>query len=311
MRNPKLLLFYFVCLLFFFEIKSFSFENKIVAKVENRIITSIDVKNEYNYLLALNKELKNLNNKEFYELSKRSIIREKIKEIEISKYFEDFDLPDEYIKSILKNIYFKLNIKNFKDFENYLNKQEIEYSFVRNKIKIEALWNELIINKYSNKIKINKEEIRQNLIINNQKISKSYLMSEIYFETTNSKEIQTKYNEIKNVIDAKGFSSAALLYSSSSTSSVGGKLNWLKKDSLNKKILKGIDKLKVNEYSTPIIVPGGFLILMLNEIKESKNEQNIEDQIKRIVNQKTNEQLNQFSKIYFNKIKKNLNINEY
>tara|TARA_Y100000591_G_scaffold234989_1_gene205733 strand:- start:67 stop:999 length:933 start_codon:yes stop_codon:yes gene_type:complete len=310
MQNSKLLLFYFVCFLFFFEIKSFSFENKIVAKIENKIITSIDIKNEYNYLLALNKELKNLNDKEFYELSKRSIIREKIKEIEISKYY-DLDLPDEYIKSILKNIYLKLNIKNFKDFENYLNQQQIEYSFVRNKIIIEALWNELIINKYSNKVRIDKKKIRQNINSNNQKISISYLMSEIFFETTNSKEIQTKYNEIKNVIDAKGFSSAALLYSSSSTSNIGGKLNWLKKDSLNKKILKGIDELKVNEYSAPIIVPGGFLILMLNEIKETKNEQNIEDQIKRIVNQKTNEQLNQFSKIYFNKIKKNLNINEY
>ena len=310
MQNSKLLLFYFVCFLFFFEIKSFSFENKIVAKIENKIITSIDIKNEYNYLLALNKELKNLNDKEFYELSKRSIIREKIKEIEISKYY-DLDLPDEYIKSILKNIYLKLNIKNFKDFENYLNQQQIEYSFVRNKIIIEALWNELIINKYSNKVRIDKKKIRQNINSNNQKISISYLMSEIFFETTNSKEIQTKYNEIKNVIDTKGFSSAALLYSSSSTSNIGGKLNWLKKDSLNKKILKGIDELKVNEYSAPIIVPGGFLILMLNEIKETKNEQNIEDQIKRIVNQKTNEQLNQFSKIYFNKIKKNLNINEY
>jgi len=53
------------------------------------------------------------------------------------------------------------------------------------------------------------------------------------------------------------------------------------------------------------------MILKINEIKKKAKKQNIENELKRIINFKKNDQLNQFSKIYFNKIKKNIQINEF
>jgi len=57
-------------------------------------------------------------------------------------------------------------------------------------------------------------------------------------------------------------------------------------------------------------VPGGFLILKLLDFKEVNKEFNIENEVKKIVKEKTNQQLNRFSNIYFNKVKKDIVIDE-
>ena len=76
------------------------------------------------------------------------------------------------------------------------------------------------------------------------------------------------------------------------------------------KLKNEITDLKIGEFSKPIIIPGGALILKLENIKEINNEINLEKKLNELVRYSTNEQLNQFSNIYFNKVKKNIKINE-
>ena len=61
----------------------FAFENEIIVKVDNKIITKIDINNEVKYLSSLNPSLKNLSKNDLFQIAKSSLIREKIKEIEI------------------------------------------------------------------------------------------------------------------------------------------------------------------------------------------------------------------------------------
>ena len=111
-------------------------------------------------------------------------------------------------------------------------------------------------------------------------------------------------------IEESNFKNAALIHSISDSSSIGGNLGWINESSLNQKIKKQITTLEEGQYSEPILTPGGFLILMLEDKKEIENKINLDDELGRIVNLKTNQQFNQFSSIYFNKIKKDLTINE-
>ena len=69
-----------------------------------------------------------------------------------------------------------------------------------------------------------------------------------------------------------------------------------------------VAKLNIGEYTKPQLIPGGFLILKLNDVKKNEVSVNIEDEIKKLIKIKTNQQLNQYSNIYFNKIKKNIKI---
>ena len=298
------------CLLFFFISKPFSLENKILFKINNGIITSIDIEEEYRYLIALNDNLKKLNQNEIIEIAKKSIIKEKIKINEINKSFKNPKIPDEILQQILKNFYTRLNFDNLDDFKKYLISNNVKYQDVKNKIEIESLWNELIIAKFSSKIKINENEIRNNLIKNQEKFSKSYLLSEIFFEVSNSSQLDSTYQKIKEIIKEKGFENAAASISTSSTANQGGKIGWIDEDSLNENLKKILSELNVNEITKPLTMPGGFIILKINEIKKKEKKQNIENEVKRIINFKKNDQLKQFSKIYFNKVKKNTKIHE-
>ena len=301
----------FLTLIFFSNnITAFGLENKILVKIENQIITSLDVNNEYKYLIALNPNIKNSKKEDLIKLSKRSIIQEKIKKIAIEKYFNNPKIPQKYLEQILKNVYSRIGINNLNDFKKYLEINNIDFENVQKKLEIEALWNELILIKFSSKIKIDEENLKNKIQKDNNKFLKSYLLSEISFEISNLKDLDKKFIEISEIIKNKGFDFAALKYSLSPTSNLGGRLDWINENSLNKNIKEAIKKLEINDFTNPIVVPGGFLILQINEIKNTKIEVNIENELKKLVNFEKNTQLNQYSKIYFNKIKKNLDINE-
>ena len=299
-----------ILILLIFNSSIFGIENKILFKVENLIITSLDIESEYKYLIALNPNLKRSNKSDIIALSKRSIIQEKIKKIEIENNFNNPKMPQEFIEQILKNVYLKIGIDNLNNFKEYLKENNINFEDVKNKLKVEALWNQLVFAKFSSKVKIDEEKLKTKIQNGNNKFLKSFLMSEISFEISNLKDLDNKYVEITETIKNKGFEFAALKYSLSPTSSLGGKLGWIAENSLNKNILKSIKDLKVNSISKPIVVPGGFLILQINDIKNEKIEIDLEKELAKLINFEKNNQLNQYSKIYFNKVKKDLEISE-
>jgi peptidyl-prolyl cis-trans isomerase SurA len=305
----KLILIYLAPILFIYSSSSFSIENKILVKIENQIITSLDVNNEYKYLIALNPSLKNSKKKDIIKLSKRSIINERIKKIEIEKNFNNPQIPEKFLDIILQNVYLKIGIENINDFKKYLALNDIDFENVKNKLEIEALWNELILIKFSSKVNINEKNLRKKIQQNN-KFSKSYLLSEISFEVSNLNDLDSKYTEISDAINNKGFDFAALKYSVSATSKVGGKLDWINENSLNKQIKNEIKNLRINDFTKPINVSSGFLILKINDIKNTQIEVDLEVELKKLTNFEKNNQLNQYSKIYFNKVKKNLQIDE-
>ena len=299
---------YWILIFLFSCSNSLSFENKIILKIENQIITSLDVNNEYKYLIALNPSLKDSKKKDVIKFSERSIINEKIKKIEIDKNFDNPKIPESILENILKNVYSKIGLTSLDEFKRYLTINNINYEDIKNKLIIEALWNELIIIKFSSKIKINENDLRKR--INSNKIIKSFLLSEIFFEITDSSNLDDKFKEIKNVINDKGFEFAALKYSISSTSNLGGKLDWINENSLNKNIITPLNNLRINEFTKPITLPGGFLILKINDIQTDKVEIDTNKELIKLKNYEKNNQLNQYSKIYFNKIKKSLEISE-
>ena len=305
----KIMLICLTSIFFIYSPSSFSIENKILVKIDNQIITSLDVNNEYKYLIALNPSLKNSKKEDIIKLSKRSIINERIKKIEIEKNFNNPQIPEKFLDIILQNVYFKIGIENISDFKRYLSINDIDFENVKNKLEIEALWNELILIKFSSKININEDDLRKKIKENN-KFSKSYLLSEISFEVSNLSDLESKYTEIRDVINNKGFDFAALKYSISATSKIGGKLDWINENSLNKQIKDAIKDLKINDFTKPINVSSGFLILKINDVKSTQIEVSVEDELKKLINFEKNNQLNQYSKIYFNKVKKNLQIDE-
>ena len=288
----------------------FAFENKIILKVDNEIITSYDIEIEYRYLSTLNKNIVNLDKKKIFEVSKDSLIKEKIKKIEILKNIDEIKLEEKYINQVIENIYKKIGITNLEKFKEYLEINKVNYNDVINKISIEVLWNDLIYSKYNEKININEEKLRNQLIKVNKKKIKNFDLSEIFFEVIDNENLEETKKKIYRNISEIGFENTAQQFSISDSSKIGGKIGVIAENKLSKKIKDELKNMKINQISKPIIMPSGFLILKINNINETESNFDIESELKKIVKFKVNEQLNQFSNIYFNKIKKNIQINE-
>tara|TARA_Y100000768_G_C23670496_1_gene537526 strand:+ start:36 stop:566 length:531 start_codon:yes stop_codon:yes gene_type:complete len=166
----------YFCIFFLLSNISLSLENKILVKVDNEIITYLDIIDESNYLKALNPQISNLNKSKLLEISKNSVIREKVKKIEILKRVENLNIDSNYLDNLIKRIYLRLNLRSKDEFKNYLKEFDVDFNSVNEKISIEALWNELIYLKFSKKVKINEDKIKKEIIENNKK-KKYFLFS--------------------------------------------------------------------------------------------------------------------------------------
>ena len=303
---------FFISLIFFISVFTnvLSLENKILIKVDNEIITTVDVFNESKYIKAMNKGLENISDEDLWKISINSIKNEKIRIVEILNHVDQIKVDDKNLKIVMEGVYKRLGFENLNEFKDYLEINEISYEFIKKKVEVESIWNELIYSKYYDKIFIDKENLLKKIKNENQKTIKSFLLSEIVFDFDKNTPIEKKFLLIENEINKSGFNNAAFSYSISNSSKSGGNIGWISENKVNQKLKAEILKLEIGQYTKPIIIPGGALILKLDDVKEEKNNFNIDKKLNELVKYLTNEQLNQFSNIYFNKIKKNIRINE-
>ena len=286
-----------------------AFENKILFKIDNEIITTIDIYEEIKFLKVFNPEINSLSDVELFEISKNNLIKDKIKKIEIMKFVKELKVDDKFLLKLIERKYSRLNINSIKNFEKYLKKENLNIETVKGKFIIELMWNDLIFQKFSKKVVIDKEKIKNEISQNSQKkFQKEYLISEIVFNVANKDEFNNKYQKILLDIEKVGFKKTALIHSNSDSATNGGLIGWVKEVNLNKNFKKVISELKPGQFSKPVRTSSGFIIIKIDEEKEYVSKFNLADKIDEIIRFKTNEQLNQFSNMYLNKLKKNLMI---
>jgi len=284
---------------------------EIKYKIGDEIVTNLDILDERKYLVFLRPNLKGLTEKELSIIAENSLIREIIKKKELKRIFKDEENL-EFIEEIKKNLYRYKNVKNESEFKNLLNKSNVNYEKIVMKMKYEAMWNELIIQKYSSLVKIDKTKLKKELQI---KISKNkkyeYNLSEILFDLENNETLEEKYQEILNYTNNYDFKNAAAKFSISNTSIKGGEIGWIKETLLSENLIKILGTMKKNDVSKYINFPNGYLILKINDKREMEQVINVNKELNEMSNFEKNRQLNQFSLLFYKKLKQNININEY
>ena len=301
-----------IILLFFFTHQNLeAIENKILIQIENEIITSIEIFKYSQYLIALDKNIRNLNDEEIFEITKNLLIKEKIKKIKLKDEGLKLRLDEKMLDNYIRSIFSTKGINNLSDYKKFLNNLEVDFETMREKLTINLLWNNLIFKKFSSKLKINKNILREQIENQKNNFLESYLLSEIFFEAADKLNMDKKNKEIRMYIDKENFKKAALVFSQSESANDGGNIGWINANALNKNISKALSSLKKGDITNPISVPGGFLILRLDDKKFTKKDINLEEELNKLIKIKTNQQLSQFSNIYFNKVKKEILVNEF
>ena len=279
-------------------------------KINNEIITSYDIEQEKNYLLALNPNLKQMNENQLMMIAKKSLTKEIIRKNEISKYIE-LKQDDPQIDTVLNNLIKKLNFDNKIEFENYLKNFDILIDDLRKKIEIENEWKNMIYVKYNDSVIIDKKKLIFKIDNLDNDFLIEYNLSEILFSIEKDTNYENKLTQIKKSIENNGFENTANLFSVSDSSKVGGKIGWVAKKNLSPSINNELKNLKDNEYSSPIKIGNNFLILKLNEARKQTNKIDKQAELNKMIVAERTKQLDKFSNIFYNKIKLNTKISEF
>tara|TARA_B100000787_G_scaffold62425_1_gene45852 strand:- start:132 stop:1052 length:921 start_codon:yes stop_codon:yes gene_type:complete len=305
----KLIKLTFFCLIFFSPLNAI--ESHIVLKVNNEIITNIDLEIEYKYLMILNDELKNADKDTMLKLAKESIIREKLKRNELQVYYK-LNGKQDFLDEIVKQYYQKINIETLSDFVIFLNENDLELKTVKKKIEIEVMWNRLVGSKYGNQININEEALKKQIDNSSEKnaLITEYELSEIIFQVNDDIELVNKINLIQQDINEQGFKNSANIHSISDSSKFGGNIGWFNEKQLSKKINLAIKKLSIGEISKPIKITNSFLLLKVENKKQIKNKLDKKKLLAEAILFEQNKQYSQFSIIHYNKVKINSTISE-
>ena len=303
-----------IIFIIFFLLANQSFAKLVNIKyiVEDKVITNIDIRNEINYLLLINKSLSELSDELLVEYSTKSLLKEKIKEVELSRHFI-FGQNDSLINQQLNKFKINLNIGNDENFDELLSRVNLNEEFLSKKIEIELLWNKLIYEKFINQVNIDENKMKEELskkIENSQEEIDEYLIHEILFSADTKDELNLLFSEISKSISNIGFDNTANIFSISNTAKFGGKVGWVNETQLSKNILDKIEDLENFETSEPIQTANGILILMVKDKKKISKKISFEDELQTMLNMEAENQLNQFSQIFFKKIELNTKIYE-
>tara|TARA_S200000501_G_scaffold250168_1_gene234355 strand:+ start:2105 stop:3031 length:927 start_codon:yes stop_codon:yes gene_type:complete len=303
--------FWFILLISFLVFNKTYSQNNIfiVANINEEILTNHDVQQEIAYLKILNPQLRQLSKEKNFEIAKGSLIKETIKKIELKKYF-NLDEEQPIINELFKDFFKRLGFSNKNEFQKMLlSRNTYSTPQIQEKMKIEFYWNRIILEKYEDQVKINKN----NLIKKIQQINEyksEYLLSEIFFYKEKDLKLENQINMIKSSISDIGFNNTASIYSKSESANLGGKIGWVEEENLSKNIIKELKKINKGEFTDIIQFGNNFLILKIEDKKTNKIKTDNDLTLKKMIQFEKNKQLNQFSNIYFNKIKVNYVLNE-
>ena len=304
---------FFIFLIVFLIANNSSFakiENKIIAKIGDKIITNFDIRNEINTILAIsnkninNEDIKTLRNLAFVSLKKQMIRKTEIEKYKITNYNQS-DVNN-YISALEKN----LKLENI-TLEDHFKKYGANYDIFLESVITNFKWNSLIFTIYQKQLDVDEELIKSELdkqIKKNKEIIE-YNLSEIVLENWDDNKLDSVQKSIKN----DGFEKAATLFSNSISSTKGGSIGWVASKSISSKYLEEILKLNKSQISKPIRINNNIVIIKLNDKRTlNLDNMNLVKIEKNIINKKKEEKLNIFSDSHYLDLEKKsyIEINE-
>ena len=308
MKRVKILNYLFIIFFLFQFSNVFSkISNSIVITVGNLPITYLDLVKEMRLIaIVSNNKIENSNKEQIKNIAAKSLIKRKIKEIEIEKYsIKNFNKND--LKKLISQTSINLGT-NEDGLKKIMNLNNLDFKYLEHKYEVDLKWNSLIFELYKNKVVLNMGEVEEilNNTIQNTVSRKDFLLSEIEINLPNN-EMQLVIKKIIKNIEVEGFENTAKKYSISQTAERGGSLGWINEKKLSGKILENIKNLKTNEVGKPIILENSIVFLKkMGEKVYEKDVKKLKDNIIKIEKEK---KLKMFSNSHYSNLERVTQIN--
>ena len=308
MKRVKIINYLFIIFFLFQFSNVFSkISNSIVITVGNLPITYLDLVKEMRLIaIVSNNKIENSNKEQIKNIAAKSLIKRKIKEIEIEKYS-----IKNYNKNDLKKLISQTSINlgtNEDGLKKIMNLNNLDFKYLEHKYEVDLKWNSLIFELYKNKVVLNMGEVEEilNNTVQNTVSRKDFLLSEIEINLPNN-EMQLVIKKIMENIEMEGFENTAKKYSISQTAERGGSLGWMNEKKLSGKILENIKNLKTNEVGKPIILENS--IVFLKKMGEKVYEKDIKKLKDNIIKIEKEKKLKMFSNSHYSNLERVTQIN--
>ncbi len=298
----KIILKLFIFLQIFFFSSAFALiQEKIIAQVENEVITTYDMENEIRTLLVLSdQEITQENINKIKQTALNNLINLKLKEIEVNKFKVQLQ------KNAITNYLINISSNDISSLKNKFLQNSINYDIYIKKIENELKWQSLIYSKYRKNVRINKEEINfelKKILLNQKEILEFNLRQiEVFVEKKDLGDLEEINSQLKGLSFNDAIKKLKINFSEVNNVNIG----WITGDVLSKEVLKIVENMKIGEISDPILNLNSILFLNLVDKKSSNKETLDKDRLREnLINQKKNELYSLYSNSYLSKIKNN------
>ena len=304
------LIFRISIIFFFFQNSNAIIKNKVIAKIDDEIISSYELKNKIKTILILsNQELNQQNIDKTKNLALKTLVNYKLKKIEVEKY--NISTDSEAVANHLNNFYLKFNT-DLNGFKRIFKINNIDFNYYLKEIENEFAWQNLVFKLYANKLEVNDSDIDRQLneIIKKQKNVSEYELAEIEILIEKNLSSDQQIKEIENQIAKIGFENTAIKFSSSPSALEGGNIGWINSNAISKRILDIINEMNIGDVSRPLIQANSITFFkLLNKKSVEVDVKNLDRLRKTIINNNKNDMLNMYSNSHLSKIKNNAYIN--
>ena len=306
MKNNTVIKYIFLLFFLFSNTSAYSnIDNSVIISVGNTPITYLDLVKEMKLISIISKNKINEQNKEqIKKIAVQSLIKRKIKEMEITKYnIENYNQKD--LEKLILNTSQNLGLdKN--GLKILMKKQNLSYSNLTKRFEIDLKWNTLIFELYKNKISLNMSEVEEKINSELERLesNRKFLLSEIEIPKEGT---EITVDKVINNIKKEGFENTAKKFSISQSAEYGGNIGWIDEKKLSKKINDNIKNLKTDELSKPIFFEN--TIVIFKKMGEKVFEKNIQEIKNRIVKIEKQKKLQMFSNSHFSNLERTTQVN--
>jgi peptidyl-prolyl cis-trans isomerase SurA len=249
----------------------------VVAKVNDQVITNLDLKDRYKFVLKISKISVNSKKEKLLLLNQllQKMIDEELYIIEATNLGITADSSE--LNATLEKVALNQN-KSINSFKKFFKKNYLSYDNYKKQVKSQILWSKIVKKTISSKVKVGESEIEEMLELKRIKSSVTQiLLSEIYipfdYKTGNNKiNSENLSNKLaKELRKKKNFKSIAKQFSRSPTSEFGGEIGWVKKGDINSKIYQEIQDLPIGGISEPLLINDGYYLFKVSDKKALNN----------------------------------------
>ena len=281
--------------------------DSLFMTIGDKAIAQSDIVNEIKILLILNNESYSDEKREdLHRISIESIIKRKIKEIEIERT-DFFEFNQQDVNYELTRLANNINA-DLETLKNICESNELDFAIIEKNIQINLAWNSLIFELYKNQISIDSDEINEQLRISQGEKTEEYLISEIMIKPVEKNMVESEIKKLKDKIKIEGFESVAKRLSISESALNGGNLGWLNENSISDKIKPEIVNTPVGGLSKAILLPDGIFLFQIRNKRKIDHNLSLEEKKDKLVKFKKIKILKMHSLAHYDKVRRTIAI---